>query len=331
MSKIGNRSWEFWYGVLVLVGVIGLVMVGLVWSVFLAIPSSWQDNLPQTIEIPEGVMATEVVEILAEHNLVFSKLALHFAIVWQGGENSVKAGTYYLNQNRDLTTWRLARVLIAGIYNLPDRWVTLYEGMSVKEMVQQFDSQFFPKFNADTFIKLAKGKEGYLFPDSYRFAPNTTAELAIKKISDNFTIKMAELDLSQSKTFVDLDKLLIFASIIEWEANNTDSDRKMVAGILWNRLQKEMPLQVDATLKYVNGKRSDELTVEDLQDNHPYNTYVNLGLPPTPISNPGLKAIAAAMLPYQTNNLYYLHDSYGTPYYAETFDGHKANRVRAGV
>ncbi len=315
-------------------GILVILLLGLAalltsfWLIFIAIPSV---ELPVTIEISEGMTSVEVGQELVKQKIVFSATALHLALVLQNGENNIKAGSYYFNQLGDLRAWALARRLILGQYNLPDRWVTIYEGMNADDIAGQFDPEFFPKFNRETFKKLASEREGYLFPDSYRFAPNTTAEIVIKKMSDNFNEKLASLDFSQSTTFKTLAEILTFASIIEWEANNTDSDRKMIAGILWNRIQSDMPLQVDATLKYINGKTSDQLTMEDLQTEHDYNTYLNKGLPPTPINNPGLKTIEAAMYPGLTNNLYYLHDANGVPYYAETFEGHKINRAKTGV
>ncbi len=104
-----------------------------------------------------------------------------------------------------------------------------------------------------------------------------------------------------------------------------DSDRAIVSGILWNRLNKGMPLQVDATLGYVTGKSSSELTVNDLKSDSLYNTYTHKGLPPGPISNPGIAAIGAAIHPDISPYLYYLHDKNGVIHFARTFAEHKQN------
>jgi UPF0755 protein len=101
-----------------------------------------------------------------------------------------------------------------------------------------------------------------------------------------------------------------------------------VAGILWNRITQKLPLQVDATFKYINGKTTATLTLADLQIDSPYNTYVYRGLPPTPINNPGLDAINAALHPIQTKYIYFLTGTDGAMHYAVTFDEHKKNKER---
>jgi len=115
------------------------------------------------------------------------------------------------------------------------------------------------------------------------------------------------------------------ASIIEKESLNGD-ERQIVSGILWKRISLGMPLQVDATFLYINGKASAELTKDDLNIDSPYNTYRNKGLPPGPINNPGLDAIVAALYPKDSPYLYYLHDKKGKVHYAKTFNEHVANK-----
>ena len=116
------------------------------------------------------------------------------------------------------------------------------------------------------------------------------------------------------------------ASILEGEARRMET-RKIIAGILWTRLEIDMPLQVDATFRYINGKGTFDLTKADLEEDNPYNTYINKGLPPTPISSPGIDAISAALNPIKTNYIYFLSDNDGNMYYAVDFEGHKKNRV----
>jgi UPF0755 protein len=104
---------------------------------------------------------------------------------------------------------------------------------------------------------------------------------------------------------------------------------RKVSGILWKRISIGMPLQVDSTFVYVNGKRkSSDITVDDLKINSPYNTYTNRGLPPTPISNPGLMALKAAINPESSPYFFYLTDSKGVAHYAASFDEHIENKFR---
>ena len=115
------------------------------------------------------------------------------------------------------------------------------------------------------------------------------------------------------------------ASILENEARLYES-RQIVAGILWKRISLKIALQVDAAFKYINGKTTEDLTLDDLKINSPYNTYNRLGLPPTPISNPGLLAIKAAVNPIKTQYLYFLSDKSGNMNYAITLEEHAENK-----
>ena len=128
-----------------------------------------------------------------------------------------------------------------------------------------------------------------------------------------------------SFTVNEINDTLTTASILEREANGTE-DIKIISGILQNRLNKNMPLQVDAPFYYLLGKESSELTQADLKIKSPYNTYINKGLPPAPIGNPGLKAIEAAVYPTKTDYLYYLHDINGVVHYAKTHSEHVKNK-----
>ena len=117
------------------------------------------------------------------------------------------------------------------------------------------------------------------------------------------------------------------ASIIEKEAHTSD-DRRVISGILWERLKIGMPLQVDATFLYINGKNTYDLSVDDLAIDSPYNTYKYAGLPIGPIGNPGLDSLEAALAPMTSPYLYYLSDKSGKTYYARTFNEHKRNREK---
>ncbi len=164
-------------------------------------------------------------------------------------------------------------------------------------------------------------KEGYLFPDTYFFFPSATTDIVTKTLEDNFVQKTKEFrDLSKD----DFARMIILASIVEKEAAG-DQDREIIAGIYSNRLRLGMPLGADATLSFITCKASSELTVTDLKIDSPYNTYTHKGLPPAPISNPGILSIRAAAHPATTPYLYYLHDKNGVIHYAMTLAEHDRN------
>jgi len=123
--------------------------------------------------------------------------------------------------------------------------------------------------------------------------------------------------------------IITMASILEGEAKTT-ADREIVAGILWKRLTLGMPLQVDSTFMYINGKNTYQLSAADLKIDSPYNTYIYTGLPPTPIDNPGLDSITSAITPTTTNYLYFFSGRDGTMHYAVTYADHLKNIAKYG-
>lgn len=170
--------------------------------------------------------------------------------------------------------------------------------------------------------------EGKLFPDTYNFFPSSTASAVIQKFSNNFEAKAAPLFAVDEKN---AERDLTIASILEKEVASS-TDRAIVAGIILKRLDAGMALNVDATLCYAKqiaaaGTSCYPLTPADFQSNSPYNTYTHQGLPPTPISNPGVDAIQAALHPQASPYWYYLSDpKTGKTIYAKTLEQQNANR-----
>jgi UPF0755 protein len=202
--------------------------------------------------------------------------------------------------------------------------ITIPEGMNVRQIAEVFETN--KLFEADTFINLAEKDEGYLFPDTYRFYKDSTPEIIISKMKSNFDKKITS-DILNEQTAVkkDLKDIVAMASILEEEVKSTE-ERKIVAGILWKRLSLNMGLNVDSSLTYILGKTSAELTEQDLKNKSAYNTYVHRGLPPTPISNPGLDAILSALHPTTTKYFYYLTGNDGATHYAMTLEEHALNK-----
>ena len=149
--------------------------------------------------------------------------------------------------------------------------------------------------------------EGFLFPDTYDFDRKSTSAQLVQDQLGEFTSKWSELDLSyaESKNLTPYDVLTI-ASMIEGEAQ-VPSERPLVAAVIYNRLRANMPLGIDATLRYgLHVPPTQSLTQSDLQNPTPYNTRLHLGLPPTPINNPGMAALEAAAHPAHVDYLYFV-------------------------
>ncbi|OGF78794.1 hypothetical protein A2W54_04160 [Candidatus Giovannonibacteria bacterium RIFCSPHIGHO2_02_43_13] len=210
------------------------------------------------------------------------------------------------------------------IVELKEITVTVPEGVNIRQIGEIFEKN--GMFSKKVFLGAAESDEGYLFPDTYRFYKDATPQDAVLKMKENFLKKITPDILgeiaAQKKT---LDEIIIMASILEEEVKSTE-DRKIVSEILWKRLKLGMGLNVDSALTYVLGKISAELTASDLKYDSRYNTYRYRGLPPTPISNPGMDAILAAMNPATTKYFYYLTGKDGKTYYAETLEKHALNK-----
>ena len=177
-----------------------------------------------------------------------------------------------------------------------------------------------------------KTLEGYLFPDTYFFSKEINTEGIIEKMLDNFNKKLTESlreeIKSQGKT---ISEIITMASILEMEVRNKN-DREVVSGIFWNRIKNRQPLQSDITLTYVLGVKKKQYSIEDTKADSPYNTYLNKGLPPGPISNPGMDAIIAALHPKATEYSYFLSDpDTGETVFAKTFEEHKKNKEAHGL
>ncbi len=246
----------------------------------------------------------------------------YFFLFFFNGE-SVKVGTYYL---KDVTNiFDLGYRLAYGDFEKVPIKITIKEGTNKFDIADIFESKL-PQFNRENF--LLQAKEGFLFPDTYFFTIENNETDVLKVFEKTFNQKVASL--FTEKKITDEEKIyevINLASIVEEEASRL-ADRKMVSGILQNRLRINMALQVDVTFQYINGKNTYELTLKDLKDPSLYNTYVHTGLPPTPISSPGLDSILAVLEPTKNDYLYFLSSKSGVMYYAKTFEEHKRNRQK---
>lgn len=276
------------------------------------------------IEIPDGYTLNAIADQLHDASVIRSPLLFKLAVQHYGKEHSIPSGAYMFKT--PVSVIAIAKQMASGDHGMETLKITLPEGLTVSEMANVF-SGVLPNFVSAVFLSDAKNSEGYLFPDTYFFFSTATSGEVLPALLENFQIKTASLKAEATALRKNWSDVIVMASLIEEEAA-TPEDRRIVSGILWKRLEIGMRLQVDATFAYTIGKGSLELTVEDLKSDSPYNTYVIKGLPPTPIANPGLDAIVAALHPTLTPYLYYLSDKSGVMHYAKTFDEHKLGKAR---
>lgn len=289
------------------------------------IPVNKKDNSTKIFVIQKGESLNSIVKRLYKEDLIRSRVVFFLLVKKMGIEKKIQAGDFRLSPS--MSAEEIAKTLTHGTLDI---WVTIVEGLRKEEIASIIAKNFnIPEIE---FIKYAK--EGYLFPDTYLFPKNADAQMIIKIMTDNFNRKFDQSLREKAKKRLNLDEeqVLILASLVEREAK-FDQDRKEVASILLKRLRNEWPLQVDATIQYALGYQAKErtwwkknLTQANLEIDSPYNTYKNLGLPPTPICNPGFASIIAVVeADLNTPNWYYLSDKTGRMHYAKTLEEHNKN------
>ena len=174
--------------------------------------------------------------------------------------------------------------------------------------------------------------EGYLFPDTYLFPKEATAELIVNELLKTFEKKALPLfEAYSGKTKLTPYESLVLASIIEEEGKNAQ-ERKIISDIFLKRLAIGQPLQSDATVNYVLGTSKMQPTLKDIETNSPYNTYKFPGLPPGPIANPGIESLTAALDPTPNEYYYFLNNlKTGETVFSKTFEEHVRNRELHGL
>ncbi len=298
-----------------------LSLAGIFFLVFLFVISAPADfPLNKIITIEKGATLKEIAGKFEREKIIRYPVLFDSFIRYSGREKDVKAGKYFFKER--LSLFGAARRIINGEFGIANVKITIPEGSTIKNINKIFGEAGFENFEIKD-----NGLEGYLFPDTYFFLIDAVSQDVVAKMTENLKMKTADLEKPISEGRRTFHQILTMASILEEEAARPE-DRRIISGILWKRFDKKMLLQVDATLDYAFGKNTYELTSEDLRKDNPYNTYTRIGLPPTPISNPGLDAIIAAIYPEKSSYWYYLSDRYGNTYYAETFGEHKANRAK---
>ncbi len=281
-------------------------------------PKNFQSGFIMNIE--EGETVKMVAQRLKDNGIVKSEI--FFSVLVQISRSHVVTGTYIFKNPENLFT--IVRKIAKGDYGSTIVQVTFFEGMTTKEMAKAI-TYYFPNFNETEFLELAKDKEGYLFPDTYKISDLMSPKQVVKMLEDNFQYQIGSINEIIEKSDYSLEQIIIMASIIEKEA--TADSRQEVSNILWKRYKEDFPLQVDAPFVYSIGKGTFDLTKDDLKSDDPFNTYTKKGLIPSPISNPGLESIKAAALPKETPYYYFLTGKDGNMYYAKNFEQHKKNRL----
>lgn len=307
-----------------------LFIAGLFFIKWISLPVDPESQKEIAFSIEKGESIDAISDRLKEADLIRSKAAFKIAVLRHRLSKNIQAGDFFIKPSLNID--QVVKTLTVGRSDIK---VTLLEGWRREEIAAELTRQLTSGgslFDGQEFLTLSRGKEGHLFPDTYFFPKDVTAQLVVDTLISNFNNKVNQkIRADMKKQGLTLEEALIFASIIEREVR-TDADRPLVAGILIKRFQNNWPLQADATVQYALGfqKQSGswwkkDLTKLDLETESPYNTYSQTGLIPAPICNPSLASIQAVADQESSEFWFYLSDSKGKLHYAKTIEGHNRN------
>lgn len=302
------------------------------------------------LDIAIGSSTDDIALMLKEHGIIEQPSVYKILSKINGYDGKYQSGTHIISKDADYNGLvgydNLMRILTGRPIDNPTITVTIPEGYTYLQIRKLFDENDLAEpdeldriVNGDSFdFQFIEGVpedrvprlEGYLFPETYIFDMKKGAVHAIEKILDQFEDEFAQSFIERADEIgMSVDEVIVLASIVEREVQS-EEERGVIAGIFHNRLKSSDPtlnyLQSCATIQYVYmstvGEVKEQITQEDTQIEHLYNTYKHPGLPPGPICNPGIKAIQAVLFPEDTEYLYFVAKGDGTHHFSRTYDEH---------
>jgi UPF0755 protein len=294
-----------------------LIIGGLIaWWINGISPVNSSDHTMKSFEVTQGEGIRQIANELKAQGLVKDPIIFFLLIKQKGIGEKIQAGDFQLSTS--MSAGKIADVLQIA---RDDIQVTIPEGKRAEEIAAILKNHV-PNYQPSWEQQLVS-QNGYLFPDTYSFHKDSDITTIISTMEDNFAKKYATISEGTTTTLTKA-QIVTIASIVEREARFPE-DRPLVASVIVNRLNSGMPLQVDATVQYAIGTASNWWpTLQDSGGNvaptSPYNSYTNPGLPPTPISNPGVEALKAVITVPKTNYLFYVSDKSGHNHYEETYN-----------
>lgn len=298
--------------------------------------TSNEPQVPVKIQVEKGMTAAQIADVLEQNKVIKSAFIFRYEVKKKGVGANFQPGTYNMKTGMDYNA--AIKALTAGP---PIKYIdlTIPEGWTSKQITERVSSQ--TKIDAASYLSLVtdgrvaveypflqnngaptKNLEGYLYPQTYKVPDDITAEKFLNMQLAQFQKETESLDWEQTQSLGRTPyEILVIASLIERETRVND-EKPLVASVIYNRLAKNMLLQIDATVQYALPEWKDKLTYDDLKVESPYNTYLHQGLPPGPICNPSASSIEAALTPGQTQYLYYVlaPDNSGRHTFAATYD-----------
>lgn len=338
-------------GIIALVVLIVIAIVG--YSGYNYVTSALEPVDPESnkkieVEIPMGSGITLISSILEKKGIIQDARIFKYYTKFKN-ESDFQAGNYSLTQS--MTLDEIIQSLKTGrVYREPVFTMTVPEGLTLEQIAKVVGKntshsaeKFMARVTDQAFIEqmmteypdllteailnenIRYALEGYLYPATYPFfEEDPTLDDIIKTMLTSMNTIVSEYSTVLEEKEMSVHEFLTFASLLEEEAT-AQTDRETIASVFYNRMDIDMPLQTDPTVLYALGSHKDRVLYEDLEVKDPYNTYVNVGLPPGPIAGAGKISIDATLNPTDTNYLYFLADKEGTNHFAKSYDEHLAN------
>ena len=292
-----------------------------------------------TVEIPQGVAADQVADILVDAGVLESALPFQARARVDERASQIQPGTYELRQGMDAD--QILEILTAAS-TAPTFTVTIPEGLTVTQTLDAIAEAGESPFTVDELREALAGValpawvpsdlpedaepfEGLLAPNTYDFRADSDAQEILTRLVGETEARLESVGVSEDRMY----EVLTIASLIEREVRVRD-EQATVSSVIANRLADDQRLQIDATVQYANGEAGTRVLNSDTDVDSPWNTYEVIGLPPTPIAAPGQAALAAAANPAETDYLFYVVCDFdtGEHAFAETFGQHEQNRTR---
>lgn len=315
---------KFSFLIVLLLLILGGIMV---WWIGSTSPVNPSDTKQRLYTISRGSSVREIATDLKNEGFIRDTVAFFLLIKKNGLDGKIQAGQFYLSPS--MSAEQVIAALQVGTHDIR---ITVPEGRRAEEIADILEKNF--TNYEPSWRNILTEQEGYLFPETYSFPKDATIDQIVKTMTDQFEKQYAAID-GPKKATLTKKEIVTIASMVEREAKH-DEDRPIVAGVILNRLDANMSLDIDATVQYAIGNSTKWWpTLEDAARNiapqSAYNTYTHAGLPPTPISNPGQAALQAVVNAAETEYVYYITDQNGVNRYARTLQEHNDNIERYGL
>ena len=307
------------------------------------------DTSDKLFLIEKGQSLSQISKNLEEQGLIKDNFLFDCYIYMKTNQGNLQAGEHILRSSMSIS--KIAEAIVSGetikeAIVIPEGWNLrdvgwYFENKGMFQAEELFELVGFPVAENSSFLfqditgydflqdkPNNVGLEGYLFPDSYRINKGDSLEIIVGKMLNHFDKKLTkELRMEIENQGKTIFETVTMASLLEKEVRTVE-DKKIVAGILWKRLKNKIPLQVDATIVYITGKKTTNVSKTETRINSPYNTYLHLGLPLGPICNPGIESLKSALYYEKSDYWYYLSTPEGETIFSKNLKEHNIAKVK---